>query len=91
MTLNDREIIYVTYSTERTWTADLPKSNWLCILVDNDRTRNYIDEVISKIINNDVCWVSTVGRACEINHDMIDEEIVFAAGLSEAFPFRLLK
>jgi hypothetical protein len=43
--------------------------------VDNDRTRNYIDEVISKIINNDVCWVSTVGRACEKNHDLMDEEI----------------
>jgi hypothetical protein len=77
MTLNDRKIIFVTYSIEKNWTAELPKSNWLCILVDNDRTRNYIDEVISKIINNDVCWVSTVGRACEINHDLIDEEIVF--------------
>ena len=77
MILNDRKIIFVTYSIEKNWTAELPKSNWLCILVDNDRTRNYIDEVISKIINYDVCWVSTVGRACEINHDLIDEEIVF--------------
>ena|SRR5690606_11478480 len=77
MTLNDREIIFVTYSTERNWTAELPKSNWLCILVDNDRQRNYIDEVISKIINNDVCYVCTVGQNCELNHDLIDEEIVF--------------
>jgi hypothetical protein len=77
MTLNDREIIFVTYSTERDWIRELPKSNWLCILVDNDRPRNYIDEVISKIINNDVCWVSTIGRSCERNHDLIDEEIVF--------------
>jgi hypothetical protein len=75
--MNDREIIFVTYSTERNWTAELPKSNWLCILVDNDRKRNYIDEVISKLIKNDVCWVSTVGLACEINHDLIDEEILF--------------
>lgn len=75
MTLNEREIIFVTYSTERNWTNELPKSNWLCILIDNDRPRNYIDEVISKIINNDVCWVSTVGRSCEQNHDLIDEEI----------------
>jgi hypothetical protein len=77
MTMNDREIICVTYSTERNWAAELPKSNWLCILVDNDRTWNYVDEVISKIINNNVCWVSTVGQACEINHDLIDREIVF--------------
>ncbi len=77
MTLNDREIIFVTYSTERNWTAELPKSNWLCVLVDNDRTRNYIDEVISKIINNDVRYVCTVGQSCEKTHDLIDEEIVF--------------
>jgi hypothetical protein len=77
MTLNDREIIFVTYSTERNWTPELPKSNWLCVLVDNDRTRNYIDEVISKIINNDVRYVCTVGQSCEKTHDLIDEEIVF--------------
>lgn len=77
MTLNDREIFFITYSTERNWAAELPKSNWLCILVDNNRTRNYLDEVISKIVSNDVCWVSTVGQACELNHDLIDEEIVF--------------
>ena len=77
MTLNGREIIFVTYSTERSWATELPKSNWLCILVDNDRPRNYIHEVISKIINSDVCYVCTVGQSCELNHDLIDEEIVF--------------
>jgi len=77
MTLNDREIILVTYSTERNGAADLPKSNWLCVLVDNDRPRNYIDEVILKLISNDVCYVCTVGQSCELNHDLIDEEIVF--------------
>jgi hypothetical protein len=76
MTLNGREIIFVTYSPERNWAAGLPKSNWLCVLVDNDRARSYVEEIISKIINNDVCWVSTVEQACELNHDFIDEEIV---------------
>jgi hypothetical protein len=77
MILNDREIIFVAYSTEKNWVADLPNSNWLCILVDNDRPRSYIDEVISKIIKNDVCYVCTVGQRCELNHDLIDAEIVF--------------
>lgn len=77
MTLNNREIIFVTYSTEGNWDKQLPKSNWLCVLVDNDRPQNFLNEVISKIINNDVCWVSTVGQSCEKAHDIIDEEIVF--------------
>ncbi|GHN01157.1 hypothetical protein WSM22_26460 [Cytophagales bacterium WSM2-2] len=77
MILNQREIILITYSTERNWASELPKSNWLCILVDNNRSQNYLNEVISKIINNDACWVSTVGQACEKNHDMVDDEIQF--------------
>lgn len=77
MTLNNRELIFITYSTEKNWEKDLPKNNWLCILVDNNRPRQFIDEVISKIIENDVCWVLTVGQSCELIHDLVDEEIVF--------------
>lgn len=77
MILNNRKLIFLTYSTEKNWENDLPKNNWLCILVDNDRPRQYIDEVISKIIENDVCWVLTVGQSCEMIHDLIDEEIAF--------------
>lgn len=77
MTINGREIMLVVYSTERSWIKEIPKENWACVLVDNDRPRNYIDEVISKIINNDVCYVCTVGQSCEKTHDLIDEEILF--------------
>jgi len=77
MTLNNREIVLVTYSTEKNWISQLPSSNWLCVLVDNDRPRKYINEVIPKIIVNNVCWVCTVGQSCEKVHDMIDEEIAF--------------
>lgn len=77
MTLNGRKLIPITYSTESNWFKDVPKSNWMCILVDNEQPRNNIDEVISKIINNDVCYVCTVGQSCEKNHDLIDEEIAF--------------
>lgn len=76
MTLNNRELIFSTYSTEKNWEKDLPKENWLCIVVDNDRPRQYIDEVISKIIENDVCWVLSIGQSCELIHDLVDEEIV---------------
>ncbi|HNP24721.1 MAG TPA: hypothetical protein PKM63_12130 [Panacibacter sp.] len=55
----------------------MPTSNWLCILVDNDRHRRYLDEVIGKIINNDVCYVCTIGHSCEMTHDLVDEEIAF--------------
>jgi hypothetical protein len=75
--INNREIIFVQYSTEKNWLGEIPNCNWLCILVVNDKPRRYIDEVISKIINKDVCYVCTVGKSCELTHDLIDEEIVF--------------
>lgn len=77
MTINDREIITVKYTTEENWIKSIPQSSWLCILVDNNRQRTYLDEVISKIINNNVCYVCAVGQSCKKTHDLIDEEIVF--------------
>jgi len=84
MTLNDRELVFITYSTDKDWAAELPKANWLCVLVDNDRARNYLSQAISRIIDNDVCYVCTVGQRCELNHDLIDEEIVFRQADIEA-------
>ncbi len=75
--INDREITIVQYVTDYNWYAKIPNSNWLCILVDNDKKRRYVDEVIAKIINKDVCYVCTVGESCERTHDLFDEEIVF--------------
>ena len=76
-TLNKREIEILQYSTIENWTKKLPRKNWLCILVDNDSQRNYIDEVISKLITNDVCYICTIGISCESTHDLVDEEIAF--------------
>ncbi len=77
MTINDREILIIKYTTQENWFSDIPNSNWTCLLVDNDRQRNYLEEVVSKIIGNDVCYVCTIGFSCEKTHDLIDEEIVF--------------
>ncbi len=75
MTINDREITLVECSTKENWINHLPTSNWLCIIVDDGKSREYLDKVISKIIDNDVCYVCTVGQSCEQVHDLIDEEI----------------
>lgn len=77
MIRNDREVIFIKYSTEENWSKNIPKENWLCILVDNDRPKRYLNEVIAKIINNDVCYVCTIGQSSENTHDLIDEEIAF--------------
>ena len=75
--INDRRIRIVEYSTEKNWFGQLPSEDWLCILVVNDKPRRYIDEVISKIIAKDVRYVCTIGKQCELAHDLLDEEITF--------------
>ena len=79
MIINNREIIIVKYNTEENWIRNVPRANWLCVLVDNDRPNRYLREVTSKIIDKDVCYVCAVGQSCEKTHDLIDEELGFRA------------
>ncbi|CAG5070017.1 hypothetical protein DYBT9623_02757 [Dyadobacter sp. CECT 9623] len=75
--LNNRRIDIIEYNTYTNWASQLPNSNWLCILVSDDRERRYLDEVINKIIARDVCWVAAIGNQCELLHDLVDEEVAF--------------
>ena len=75
--INSRNVVLVEYNTDQNWFSQLPNQNWLCVLVSDDRDRNYLDEVISKIINKNVCYLCTVGKQCELVHDLADEEIAF--------------
>ncbi|ADB41541.1 hypothetical protein Slin_5575 [Spirosoma linguale DSM 74] len=75
--INSRDVIYIQYNTSNNWFSQLPNQNWLCVLVSDDRDRNYLDEGISKIINNSVCCLCCVGKQCELVNDLADEEIAF--------------
>jgi hypothetical protein len=77
MQINDREIRLVQYSTETNWLKELPSQNWLCILCAEETPRRYLDEVIPKVITQDVCYVCTIGGQCEFVHDLFDEEICY--------------
>ncbi|GAA4042581.1 hypothetical protein GCM10022409_30640 [Hymenobacter glaciei] len=39
--------------------------------------RRYLNEVIPKLITQDVCYVCTIGAQCEFAHDLLDEEICY--------------
>jgi len=73
--INGREIRLIEYSTERNWSAQLPRREWLCVLLSHDQHCRYLDEVFNKLIFQDVCYVCTIGKQCELAHDLLDEEI----------------
>lgn len=75
LTVNNREIVVVRYSTDQNWYKDIPDENWLCVLVDNDSPVTCIKEAISRILDKNVCYVCTTGENCEKNHDLLDDEI----------------
>lgn len=77
MEINNREIRLVQYSTEKNWLQELPSKDWLCVLCVQETPKRYINEVLAKIITNDVCYVCTIGSQCEFVHDLLDEEIVY--------------
>jgi len=77
MIINNRKIYFVKYDTELDWTKDLPMLNWLCILINNDCDKKYLVEAISKVINNDVSFICSIGRSSEATQILIDEELVF--------------
>jgi hypothetical protein len=69
-------IITLTCSDQSDWRARLPRSNWLCVLAAENDDRRLLDEVIDALIDNDVCYICTIGSQAELIHDLIDEEIV---------------
>ena len=77
MHINNREIKIVQYSIEKNWLSELPNKHWLCLIVNHDKPKRYVIEVISKILNNDVCYICSIGDSSEFTNDLADEEITF--------------
>jgi hypothetical protein len=75
--INNRTVRIVNYSLAEDWTKDLPKSEWVCLVFDDDSPKRYIDEMSNKVLDSNVSYICCTGENAELVHDMFDEEIVF--------------
>lgn len=75
--INEKEVIIVSYSTENNWFEYIPSNNWACLMIVDETSLSYLNEVIPKLISKDIGFVCVVGKGCETVHDMFDEEIVY--------------
>jgi hypothetical protein len=73
--LNNRHIIYEKYSPDFDWVINLPKSNWLLIVVVNDAELDFLSDISDNALDNNTCYISCLGAKGEILHDIIDDEI----------------
>jgi hypothetical protein len=73
---NDRQLFYLPTRQNINWADELPTSDWLAIVVGDTRDIALYSEVADKCIAKNVSYVCTLGLACELIHDIFDEEIV---------------
>jgi hypothetical protein len=75
--INDRKLIYQNYATDINWEKALPNSNWIAVVIVDDRNKNILRELSNKLINHNACFICCAGLQSELLHDMVDDEIVF--------------
>ncbi|MEQ8685692.1 MAG: hypothetical protein RIE86_10380 [Imperialibacter sp.] len=75
--INRRLIRYVEFDTSNDWAAQLPTNKWLAIILANNFGKKYIEEVVRKSIDRNVCWITGLGELHKVVHEITDEEIAF--------------
>jgi len=73
--INNRRIYFKEFGTSKNWFSDFPNRNWSLIIIADDMNTNYFDEIIRKAIDNDVIFISSIGKHQELIHDLADEEL----------------
>lgn len=69
-------IRFVEFDTSKNWIAKFPDKDWVVVIVANKLNRNYFDEIIRKVIDRNVIWISSVGEQQDLIHEMADDEIL---------------
>ncbi len=74
--VNDREIFYTNYHADPGSLNKLPGNNWLVVPIGEAKDIELYSVLAQKCIANDVLYVCTLGKCCELIHDIFDETIV---------------
>ena len=73
---NDRSFYHVDGRASTEWEKELPTTNWLALPILNEANKVLAERIARACLDKDVAYVCTLGRACEMLHDWIDETIV---------------
>jgi hypothetical protein len=84
--LNNRKIFYQGYSLDTDWSETMPVSNWLLLVAVDDLSLEKMQEIASKAIDKNVCYICTLGKQSQLMHDLCDEEIVSREVYREYLP-----
>lgn len=74
--IDNREIYYINVKDDVTWNAKLPFDNWCAFTVVNADGRELIDEIVSRCLDNNVCFACSSGELAEETELAFDMEVV---------------
>ena len=75
-TSNGRQLYHISGRELGQWEALLPKTNWLALPILELPDKSQAERIARACLDNDVAYVCTLGPACEMLHDWIDETIL---------------
>ncbi|MFZ6050759.1 hypothetical protein [Halocola ammonii] len=70
--VNNRSFYYFS-ALSQNWKDQLPTSNWLLLLIGDSRDEDLMNEIARASLENNVAYVSTLGKEAEWIHDWFDE------------------
>jgi len=73
--INGRQIKY-SRTDNSDWETELPTKNWLAIPFGHTKDTKAISKIAKICLDRKVNYVCAIGQACELIHDIFDEEIV---------------
>jgi hypothetical protein len=74
--INGRQVKYLSMTNNSDWEEKLPTKDWLVVPFGHTKDIKLISKVAITCLDRKVNYVCTIGLACELIHDIFDEEIV---------------
>lgn len=70
-----RPIQFEEFDTSKNWSAHLPREQWCLVIIAEEITKNYFQEIIRKAIDRNVGYIFSAGKQHDLIHTMADDEI----------------
>src|ERR1700722_17482473 len=76
VSINNRQIFYVSVQKDAVWFEKLPTANWVGLIVCDNSETDFMIDIVKKCMDKNIGYVCCAGVFCEKLHDIFDEEVV---------------
>jgi len=73
---NGRSFYHVDGRASTEWENELPMTNWLALPILNEPEKVLAERIARACLDKDVAYICSLGSACEMLHDWIDDQVL---------------